>query len=666
MSTKRDRIRQILQDRSQAIVDDWYDVIKGSSLSSTSPSEARQLLSSLLERVFAFLIDEGTDPAEVRSIGAAFVPLRPGPEAFGAVQGAVAQHLLRDLPADLAAMLWPRLAILVEGLAAGFIQEDRATVLSQQERIRGAYTRALRRAEEELLLKDAGVESSINAICFCSREGRVTYVNSGFLRMWGYDRLEDVVGRHFGDLGDWEYQALTMVEELEREDGWIGELVARRKDGSRFDVQVSASTVRDKAGRFLQVMGSFVDITERKRVQEALERRVAELAMLNQIGERIAALLTPDEVVETAVHLVRETFDYHQVTVLTLDGEQKALVVEATVGSVADGIPDGHRVPLEQGIAGWVARHGQTVVANDVSADPRYFQPSHRQVPTRSELAVPIQSGGDVIGVLDVQSPHLGAFTDDDRIALETLADQIAVALENARLYEALQDELTQRRKAEDCLRRNVQRLETLHDIDQAILGAKSMEEVAEAALRHLQRLVPCQRASIDLFDFEAGEVIVFAAIQTAGAGQAPVGASFPLTKSEHLQDLLERNQYVYVGDVRRLPQSSPLVRSVRDGGPQSFVAAPIRSRGELIGMLGLGADRVDGFEPEHGPIVAEVADSVAVAMQEARLLDSVRRQGERLRDSMARLAEAEEAERRRVVQVLHDRVGQNLTALDL
>jgi two-component system sensor histidine kinase UhpB len=108
------------------------------------------------------------------------------------------------------------------------------------------------------------------------------------------------------------------------------------------------------------------------------------------------------------------------------------------------------------------------------------------------------------------------------------------------------------------------------------------------------------------------------------------------------------------------------MIQVIRDEGLKSFIAAPIRLGGELIGIMGLGADRVDGFEPEHGPIVEEVADSLAVAIQQAHLLDSVRRQGERLRDTMARLAEAEEAERRRVVRVLHDRVGQNLTALDL
>jgi PAS domain S-box-containing protein len=666
MSLEDDRIQQILQQETPAIVDDWYSVIKASSLSVSSPGETRQLLSCLLQRMCAFLLDEGADPAETMSIGAAFAPLRLEPRAFGRVPAALAQHLLVNLPTDLTTTLGPRLGVLIEGLAAGFVQEDRGNLLTQQERIRDAYVHALQRAEEELLLKDAGIESSINAICLCNREGRVTYVNSAFLRMWGYDRREDVVGRHIADFGRWNYEAATVLEGLDREDGWIGELVARRKDGSCFDVQVSASTVKDEEGRLLQVMNSFVDVTERKRAQETLERRAAQLLMLNRIGDTIATLLTPDKLLETAVHLVRDSFDYHQVAVLTLDQKQEELLVRAIAGSFADELPDEPRVPIERGITGWVARHGETLIANDVSAEPRYFERFDRQVRTRSELAAPIRRGGHVIGVLDVQSPRLDAFTDEDRIALETLADQIAVALENARLYEALQDELAQRRKVEGRLRRHVQRLEMLHDVDQAILVAKSMGEVAEAALRHLRRLVPCQRAGVDLFDFDAGEVLVLAAIQTVGKGMAPAGARFPLTLRDYVFKALEGQQSIYVRDIRELPQSAPFIRIVRQEGLKSFLAAPLRFRGELIGILGLGADRVDGFGVEHRPIVEEVADSVAVAIQQARLLDSVRRQGDRLRDAMARLAEAEEDERRRVVQTLHDRVGQNLTALDL
>jgi PAS domain S-box-containing protein len=664
MSSKHDRIRKTLEERAGAIVDDWYEAIKAPSLAVRSPSETRQLLAGLLERIFAFLLEEGGDPAEARAIGTAFVQLRLGPEAFGRVQGALAKHLLPNLPAQLMETLCPRLAALVEGLAAGFIHGDRTTLLEQQEEIRTAYARSLRLAE--VLVTNAGVEGAINAIAVLDLDGKITYVNPAFVKTWGYSGRHEVIGRHVSGFGEWRGDVRRALEILSAEGGWVGELVAVRANGSRFDVRASVSGVRDRAGHPTHLMAFFVDITKRRQAQAALERRASQLAMLNQIGETIAALLAPYEVLETAVRLVQESFDYHQVALLTVDREHGDLVVAAIAGAFEGDAPDMRRLPFGRGITGWVARHGETLVVGEVGVDPRYVELSRREVPTRSELAVPIESGSGVIGVLDVQSPRPDAFSDADRIALETVADQIAVALENARLYEALQNELAQRARAEDSLRRNVQRLETLHEIDQAILVARSIEEVAESALRHLRRLVPCQMTSIYLLNFEAGELTELAAIPVAGEGVALTGSCFPLTEPEYLRSMLKQRPYACVRDIRQLPDSSPFVRAARDAGIQSFLGAAIRSRGELIGVLALGADRVDGFEPGQGPIVEEVADSVAVAIRQAYLLESVQEQGERLRDTMARLAEAEEAERRRVVQTLHDRVGQNLTALGL
>ena len=666
MSSRLDTIQKILEDRSPAILDDWFGAIKAPALSALSSHEARQLLSGLLERFTALLVAEANDPAEARAIGAAFVPLRLAPAGFGRVQGALVEHLLRDLPAELAGVLLPRLTVLVEGLAIGFIGQDRATLLQEQERMRDAYVHALRRAEGELRLKDAGVESSINAIAFFDAEGRVTYVNAAFLRMWGYDHREDVLGREIGAFGDWEYNASEVIEALDSEAGWVGERTACRKDGSQFDVLVSANTVRDKAGRLLQMTAFFADITELRRATRDLQRRVAQLALLNEIGDRIAGLLPPDEVMETAVRLVKDAFDYHQVAVFTVDRESGDMVVGAIAGAFEHDPPKGQHLPVEEGITGWVVRHGKTLVVDDVQSDPRYYRPFRHQVPTLSEMAVPIERAGGVMGVLDVQSPLRGAFGDADRTTLEILADQIAVALENARLYEALQNELEQRRKADEGLRRNLERLETLHDIDQAILGAKSMQEVAESALRHLRAVVPCQRAAIDVFDYQAGEVVILAAVQDTADDIAVPGTRFPMAAREYTQALLAGPGHVDIEDILQLPQSAPLIQAVRDLGMQSFVVAPIRAGGELMGMLGLGMDRPGGFDPEHGPIVQEVANSIAVAIQQARLLESLREHGERIREAMARLGEAEEAERRRVVRVLHDCVGQNLTALDL
>ena len=91
-------------------------------------------------------------------------------------------------------------------------------------------------------------------------------------------------------------------------------------------------------------------------------------------------------------------------------------------------------------------------MANDVRAEPRYTNFYPDLIPTQSELCVPIRVGNETVGVLDVQSPQLNAFDQNDVMVMETLADQIAVAIENARLYEAVRRELAERKRAEEQL----------------------------------------------------------------------------------------------------------------------------------------------------------------------------------------------------------------------
>ena len=90
-------------------------------------------------------------------------------------------------------------------------------------------------------------------------------------------------------------------------------------------------------------------------------------------------------------------------------------------------------------MVGWVAEHGTRLWANDVNDEPHYINYYPDLIPTCSELSVPIQIGDQTVGVLDVQSPHFNDFDEDDVKVMETLADQIAVAIANARLYEAAQ-----------------------------------------------------------------------------------------------------------------------------------------------------------------------------------------------------------------------------------
>jgi len=177
-------------------------------------------------------------------------------------------------------------------------------------------------------------------------------------------------------------------------------------------------------------------IQERERAEETLKRRATQLAIINDIGGKITAMLDLDSLIDRAARLVQENFGYDQVSLLTLDHEQGELVMKARVGSLAGLFSLGNRLKMGRGMVGWVALHGETLLANDVSAEPRYLNPLPNVVKTQSELVVPVRVGREVIGVLDIQSPQPDVFDENDVMVMETLAHQIAVAIENARLYE--------------------------------------------------------------------------------------------------------------------------------------------------------------------------------------------------------------------------------------
>ncbi len=129
-----------------------------------------------------------------------------------------------------------------------------------------------KKTEEELKIKDTALASSVNAVAMADMEGNLTYVNNTFLNWWGYKDKKQVLGKP--STGFW--QVVDTAEEVKKavqtDGGWTGELSAKRKDGTFFDVQLSSSLVKNDTGKPICMMASFVDITERKRTEEALRQ----------------------------------------------------------------------------------------------------------------------------------------------------------------------------------------------------------------------------------------------------------------------------------------------------------------------------------------------------------------------------------------------------------
>lgn len=132
-------------------------------------------------------------------------------------------------------------------------------------------------AEEQLLVKNAAIESSISPIGLADMDGRVFYVNAAFLRLWGYNTVEEVIGKRIEEFGN-SPERIRMAENSMLDGaGYFGDAEATRRDGTRFDYQISANIVRSPNGKPVCMMASFIDITERKGAEAKLHEAYDEL-----------------------------------------------------------------------------------------------------------------------------------------------------------------------------------------------------------------------------------------------------------------------------------------------------------------------------------------------------------------------------------------------------
>lgn len=182
---------------------------------------------------------------------------------------------------------------------------------------------------------------------------------------------------------------------------------------------------------------SYTDLEQKVEERTKLERqRSGQLAAINEIGRKISSIMNLEELLPFVANLLRQTFNYDNVNVFLFEPESGKLILKEICLSGYDGVIP-LEVPLElgeEGIVAWVAQIGEPLLVNDVRKEPKYhFIEELRD--TRAELAVPVKIGSKILGVLDIESNEVDAFNEADLSTAQTLADQLAVAIENARLY---------------------------------------------------------------------------------------------------------------------------------------------------------------------------------------------------------------------------------------
>jgi len=175
---------------------------------------------------------------------------------------------------------------------------------------------------------------------------------------------------------------------------------------------------------------------ERRGLLRRLRKEHGKMAIMHEIGRMAMSQFDLVDLLDSVTGSIQRYFGYYDVSMFLVDDEAGDVVMMAQAGAYREMTSVGYRQKIGLGLVGQCAGSGETIVVNDVSGEPRRIVAFPGEVVEGSELCVPVRAGDNVLGVVAIECTDVGAFEEEDVSAIETIASQIAQAIENARLYE--------------------------------------------------------------------------------------------------------------------------------------------------------------------------------------------------------------------------------------
>src|ERR1700692_4246331 len=298
------------------------------------------------------------------------------------------------------------------------------------------------------------------------------------------------------------------------------------------------------------------------------------LATLVEIGEEINSSLDLDEVLQKTATLVKRLVDYEIFGVMLLDESTQRLYHRFTIGYGEQASKD-WQIPVGQGITGTAAATGRAVRVADVREDPRYINIIDS---VRSELVVPLMVKGQSIGGLDIQSTQVDYFTRDQQTILTLMASRLAIAIENARLFERV------RSQADTLL--------VLNEVGREANSILAVEELLRRAAELVKRVIDYQILGILLYDEGANLYRHRLDMKYGQSAQGKmrisptegiVGAAIATQMPVRIPDVTLDSRYIMVNPETR-----------------SEMAIPMLHKGRVVGVLDLESPQVNYFTEDH------------------------------------------------------------------
>jgi serine phosphatase RsbU (regulator of sigma subunit)/putative methionine-R-sulfoxide reductase with GAF domain len=364
----------------------------------------------------------------------------------------------------------------------------------------------------------------------------------------------------------------------------------------------------------LRVLADNIAIAiEGVRLYQYAQKRADQLAIVADVSRAVTHLLDIDELLQKTVTLIHDRFKIPYVHLYTIDPVHQQISFKAGSGDRTKFYQKAEisfNINSEMGVLSWVAQHGQTLRVDDVNQEPLFLPAPILPSIEGSEMVVPLSFGDQLLGLLDLQSDETNAFSDEDQQLMETLGDNLAVAIRNARLYHSEQ------------WRRQV--AESLKDVAGLLSNNIALSDVLMAILENLHNNLPCDVSGIWLFKDNHVSVntlesqdLYLAAYKTSPTFSNDALAHLTFKPGEWTKAVLTQKE----PEVRKINDPiGPIAALLNLPRDHSAITAPLTIGDEVIGMLTMIHHTSGRYGPESQKITAAFASYAAIATQNNRL----------------------------------------------
>jgi GAF domain-containing protein len=385
-------------------------------------------------------------------------------------------------------------------------------------------------------------------------------------------------------------------------------------------ILLASSQARTHTQREIRVYESLTDqvtITlENLRLLEESQRRARQLAASARVSQAASSILEMDELLPEIVELIKSAFGYDQVQVFLISEDNRQAVLKASTGEAGRQLLSiKHQLEVgSRSVIGTVTASGKPSIALD-TADARVVHKPNPYLPnTRSEMAIPLMVKGRILGALDVQSNLPGAFTDNDLRVLSVLADQLAIAIENARLFE-----LSRRRSEE---------MGFLFTVAAESTSANSLDEILERVSELLLQQTNATLVVAYIYDASHQSLRLGAVASIIDTSFVRAQPLIHMGDADPVAQAAERKMPIIIQDNSQNKQ-----RRLRSSAMKAGLYMPLITADSLAGVLALESDQAGKFTDDVLNLLLALTGSLAAVIQNARLLEDIRAANERLRE---------------------------------